>query len=628
MRTVVVALSLCFAANNAHSWIYPEHRDITLVGIQSLDGERRVVLDQLWAYARAGHEGRLCPVPADANQGRSPECLDYAAWPAIAGDHSCSGANMLHNILETEWILGVADVAARLKQELAEATSRDQRINALRDSDVKLQSTDPEYATRAGSNNVHFLLGRPEAQMEARAYARACLKEGAELNAIGAYAWYHISALLKAGRLAREDLTPEQRSALAIAALADEAFALHFLEDVFASGHVAGTWGPTAIRKGTHDYYNEIGLETVTWSGKHVVLTGDAWMRFEDAERAGNAVRVSLEQVLDAARGVGPASELVSREVLEDRTDDFNVCRTDTLPPRDVDPAIGPLLAATLSDTPIPGLAQGLGALPRARAEIGPFIGFVSSIYGDGMSGGFGQDQSNPGATGGLGVALRLGLGLEGVLHSAGDGLVFLDLGFCQDAPSTMKYGSSPRLIEAGSISSAIPGRGGYTGRLRMPFFLLPFDLLIAGPILLVASPEALTKMAVTAGNGGLIPWQTGIATPIGRFQFILGREVGLTFYGYSAQEDRLLIPMEINGQDQTLLIGLRSLKLDFPVLEYRPFRTFSLEQSSSLVLQFNGGVDIPTRLSVVAPSGSSEPDLKPVWSIGLRMAFDWRYYW
>ena len=42
------------------------------------------------------------------------------------------------------------------------------RINALRNSDIKLQSADPEYATRAGSNNVHFLLPLKDASIEIR----------------------------------------------------------------------------------------------------------------------------------------------------------------------------------------------------------------------------------------------------------------------------------------------------------------------------------------------------------------------------------------------------------------------------------------------------------------------------
>ena len=87
--------------------------------------------------------------------------------------------------------------------------------------------------------------------------------------------------------------------------LADEAFALHFIEDTYAAGHVAGTWGDVSQRKGTHDYYNENGLEVSTWEGgaKTVVLMGDAHMRPEDAQRAAESVRLSLEQLLDTAVG-------------------------------------------------------------------------------------------------------------------------------------------------------------------------------------------------------------------------------------------------------------------------------------------------------------------------------------
>ena len=31
------------------AWVYPEHRDITLLAIQKLDSAHRAVLDQLWA---------------------------------------------------------------------------------------------------------------------------------------------------------------------------------------------------------------------------------------------------------------------------------------------------------------------------------------------------------------------------------------------------------------------------------------------------------------------------------------------------------------------------------------------------------------------------------------------------
>jgi len=129
--------------------------------------------------------------------------------------------------------------------------------------------------------------------------------------------------------------------------------------------------------------------------------------------------------------------------------------------------------------------------------------------------------------------------------------------------------------------------------------------------------------MAVTAGNGGLIPWQAGIATSFGRFQFILGREVGVSLYGSGSDQDAIIVP---NGDTYTI-INYKSVQLDFPVLEYRPFRTFSLDQSSSLCFLLSFGVDFPYDEQVVLPEEAVLPDLKAVWNIGLTMEFDWRYY-
>jgi hypothetical protein len=429
--------------------------------------------------------------------------------------------------------------------------------------------------------------------------------------------------LLKASKYYNENLSPEERSALIISALADEAFALHFLQDSFAAGHTAGTWGDASQRKGTHDYYNEKGLEVVTWDGQRMILTGDAFMREQDAKFAAISVQLSIEQLLDAATGMLSFDYLFGNELLEDVPDSFNVCKNNFMLEREVDQKLYEPLADVLIKTPLPGLASGLGEFPRFRAELGMFIGAVSSLRGNTISGGFGTSQDTPGAIGGLDACIRLGLGIEGVLHGGGDGLVFLDLGWRQDGASTMKFGDSPYLVEGGQITSAIPGRDAFNIRFRMPFWLVPFDLLITAPILLIASPETFSKMAVTAGLGGLIPWQAGIETSIGRFQFILGREIGITLYGSGSNKDAILVPVD----NQTTLVTFKSTQLDFPIVEYRPFRTFSLDQSSSLVFQLNFGVDIPHSQVTVAPQGLETPDLEPVWFVGLRTAFDWRYY-
>ena len=609
--------------SNLLAWIYPEHRDIALLAIENLSPEYRSVLDQLWSEARKGYEERLTESVIDATQTTNPSQLDYASWPAISGDHSCSPEILLYSILQTEWILEVADVAAQLKINLAEAKDRSQLINSLRDSDIKFQRVDPEYATRAGSNNVHFLLARANVDTDGRDYLKACLKEGVELNAVGAYTWFHISALMKATRYTAENLTNEEKSALILSALADEAFALHFLEDVFASGHTAGTWGDASQRKGTHDYYNERGLEVVTWNGDIMIITGDAYMRKQDAEIAALSVEKSLIQFLDAASNKLKLDYNIDVLTSENVPDSFNVCKNNFLLTREIDPDVIPLISDVLIDTPVPGLATGLGELPRFKAELGLFIGMASDVRTNGLNGGFGVNQTTAGAVGGLDLDARIGFGIEGVINESGDGLVFFEVGWRQDSPSSMNFGDVPSPINAGQIASAIPGRDAINLRIRMPYYLLPFDLLITAPILLWADAQAFTSMAVTAGNGGLIPWQAGIATSFGRFQFILGREVGVSLYGGGDDQDAIIVPTG----DITNLLTYKSVQLDFPVLEYRPFRTFSLDQSSSICFKLSFGVDFPYDEQIVLPEGGVLPDLKAVWNLGLTMEFDWRYY-
>jgi hypothetical protein len=625
---LVFAIVVFLFNTSMYAWLYPEHRDIALLAIQKLSPEYRTILDKLWSEARVGYEDRLTEAVIDATQSTNPQFLDFASWSAIGGDHSCSPENMLYNVLETDWILKVADVAAQLKIDIANSKTRSEHINSIRDSDIKFQRVDPEYATRAGSNNGHFLLARPEVGTDAHEYLTACLKEGEELNALAAYAWFHVSALLKVARLSQENLTSEERSELILSALADEAFALHFLEDVFASGHVAGTWGDASQRKGTHDYYNEKGLEVTTWDGKRVILMGDAYMRPQDAELAAITIRLSIEQLLDVASGKVKIDYSAANGPLQLTPDSFNVCTNNFVPSKDIeDTQIKTFIADVLVQTPVPGLATGLGEMPRFRAELGMFIGVVPALRGATVNGGFGIEQNTVGGVGGIDVAIRLGVGLEGVLNESGDGLIFLDLGWRQDGPATMEFGDAPVLPEAGQITSAIPGRDAFIIRFRMPFWLIPGDMLLLTPILALTSPEALGKVGVQAVNGGLIPWQAGIATPIGRFQFILGREVGVTFYGGGDQTDALLIPGQGVNKDETTLISFKSTQLDFPIVEYRPFRTFSLDQSSSLVIQLNVGVDIPRNETVVVPEGAAIPELDTVWYVGMRFAFDWRYY-
>lgn len=606
----------------AEAWVYFEHRGIALLAIQQMNPAEKAWLQEFWTMARLGSEARLTDSVIVISQGRGPQQLDYASWAAIAGDHSCSAKELINNVLHTEWILQVADISAELRVNVENSKNNVQRANFLHISDIKLQRADPGYATRAGTNNVHFLLPRPDVNTTPAEYLRACFMTGAALNALGAYAWFHICAVMKAARFANDKtLSKQQKSALALAALADEAFALHFLEDVFAAGHVAGTWGKTSVRKGTHDYYNEKGLEASTWEGKRLILMGDVYMRPQDAKLAAVAIQLSIEQVIKAGMGNMELDYENDPVSLVNEPDSFSICSNAVNRMRQAE---GRFIIPVLAETPVPGLANGLGELPRFRSELGTYLGISSSLNVANIAGGFGKEQNNHGWVGGIDANLRFGFGVEGVIDQSADGQIFFQFGWRLDGPSTNDFAGQHGALPPGSLTAAVPGRAAYNLRIRMPFWLIPGDLLIAGPILYFISPATLVKMGVVAANGGLIPIQSIINTSIGKFQFVLGRELGVSLYGLSSTRDQILIPSASNSED---LLYYKSIQFDFPFLEYQPFRTFSFDQTSGMMVQFFAGFDVPYDATVISPAGAPLPELKTLWQAGFRVIFNWRRY-
>ena len=559
MKNLLFLVFLLFASNS-FAWVFPEHRQIALLAIQNLDPSYRLLLDQLWTQATKNYSGRLSAGVIDTTQNSHSKTIDYATWAAIAGDHSCSPEAMLNTVLYSEWIIKVANIAEELKTGLATAKNKSQQINAMRDADIKLQRADLEYATRAGSNNVHFLLARPRFDESGKEYLTDCLSKGAPLNALGAYAWFHTSAVIKASRYATGNLKEDEKAKLILSALADEAFALHFLEDVFAAGHIAGTWGNASLRKGTHDYYNDKGIEVVAWDGTRMIVKGDAFMRPKDAEIAAAVVQLSLQQFLDAAGGKLENENREDPLASGNLPDTFNVCSNNFMPSRKADVKY---MLVILIKTPVPGLASGEGSLPRFRSELGSFLGVSTALNGAGINGGFGKQQTQGGTFGGVEANVRFGIGLEGVLNESGDGLVFIQAGWRLDGSSSSQINSAYTAGEPNSITAVIPGRSAYNLRIRLPFYLLPGDLIFAAPFVYLFSHKSAAAMAIAAGNGGLIPWQSGIATSVGRIQFILGREVGVSFYGLSKTKPTLVIPDMTTGK--STVITYKSTLLDFP---------------------------------------------------------------
>lgn len=624
---LVLATSI-FSGSPALAWIHPEHRQIAGASIEGLDPARKEALRELWALARKGHEDRLCAEPFAGDQGPNPDCIDLAAFPALAGDHSCSPRELLHSILDEKWVLDVARVCSRFEAKLAKARTDADRINATRHADLELERVDKEYSSRAGANHAHFLLARKGP--DPANYIKDAVRPGAELNAIGIWGFSHLVALRLAGRVRAPGLTDAERSDLALRALAVEWYGTHFLQDTFASGHVAGTWGDTALRKGTHDYYNAQGLWTTTWNGKSFVLTGDTWMRREDLDRTAQVARMSLERFLDALEPGSPlARAAAALEISDDVVaEGVETCQGTVLPSigGSSTPELVAALVSVLLETPVPGLGEGLGSLPRFRAEIGPFAGVTGGFQGSWTSGSFASPEADGRAAGAVNVGIRVGIGLDALLSETGDGQIFLEGGVTYHAREQAAC-SGP---ECGNevfaeLFPRVPARQGLTARLRLPYWLLPGDLLVAAPVLAFASPATMKKMAIRAANGGVIGAQAGVATGIGRFQFVLGREVGATFYGYSGGKDVMLARSD-DGQSW-VPIAFKSVEFDVPVIEYRPFRDYSEHQATSLLVQFGLGVEIPTGVELLPPATGAPPTLDKVWSARVKLLFDWRRY-
>ena len=201
---------------------------------------------------------------------------------------------------------------------------------------------------------------------------------------------------------------------------------------------------------------------------------------------------------------------------------------------------------------------------------------------------------------------------------------MFGQIGFRAESPSSNKAAGTAVGGLSGSLSAAIPARSGPSLRVRMPFYLVPGDLLLLSPMYFF-DRQRYAQLAVTAANGGLLGWQQGWATRYGHFQFVLGRELGVTWFGWTGNT-QLVAPSDPPG-GLGRVVNYKSVFFDLPIFEYRPYRAFSSNQSSTVLFQLFAGADIPYGESIDSPPGAPPVNLRTVYSLGLRMVFDWRYY-
>ncbi len=282
-----------------------------------------------------------------------------------------------------------------------------------------------------------------------------------------------------------------------------------------------------------------------------------------------------------------------------------------------------------ISTTPVPGRGPGEVHLPRFRDELGPFGGIFASIAGGPAWGGPGS--SGVRGAGSVSVGARIGFGMEGVTGLVGTGLAFAEVGLQMAIPQLDQCeGSTCGALGTTSLFPRVPARTGLRLGLRVPFWLIPGDMLLLGPVLLLASPSLASRVGVAAASGGLIPYERSFRTGAGIFQLVLGREVQATLYGYLGDSSIPLIvtPVaETPSGPQYGVLALKSLALEFPVLEWTPFRTFATQIAFSLQFQLGFGVELPLSKQVLYPAGQTAPAVPPSWSVFLRLQSDGRYF-
>jgi hypothetical protein len=304
--------------------------------------------------------------------------------------------------------------------------------------------------------------------------------------------------------------------------------------------------------------------------------------------------------------------------------EEVNFCKATSLPAMPVDPPALAASVSTLRDSPVPSGDEKSIHPPRARADIGPFVGVIAGVTGGAAFGGFDTSGGWRWRTE-LEVGARFGYGLQGVLTTNMDGQLWAQASFvsdpvqldasCPDCPGGQRKNAAlPR----------VPARSGLKLVLRMPYYVLPFDLILLAPTLLLASPEAAQDVVFAATSGGLLTLQRPISTGAGTFQFMAGREFGITFWGSSSNPDQFVATPDAST---LVLVNFKQIELDFPGLEWIPPRAFATTLSLAAELQLGFSVQLAPKAWMPEQNDAPYPGMGPSWFVYLRLRLDARKY-
>ena len=263
---VALATSALLTAGDARAWYFPEHVVIAHDGIMQLPPEIRGVLQD--AVSRARSEGLpLCArmdlsiedfarkTPIATRMIRSDigvDCVPYAALPALAGDHA-NDADELRRVLTTpkgiEIVSAVAYEWVKFEEAFARLPNASlERMSFVHALDVALYFVDPGYELRAQATRAHFADGGRRIDEALRRLAAT----GNVETSLAQFILHHLRSLQLAARGSAGE------------AILEHAFAMHFLEDAFAAGHLVmteDTWrSGNAYARRRHDFFNAKGL--------------------------------------------------------------------------------------------------------------------------------------------------------------------------------------------------------------------------------------------------------------------------------------------------------------------------------------------------------------------------------
>ena len=269
-RSLLVGLcagaAMLASAGQARAWYFPEHMTIAHDGIVVLPPEIRDVLTDAVARGRADGLALCADVnlsiedvaqkrPLDTPMIHSEYgagCIPYSALPALAGDHS-SSANELWNVLTSRKGVEITSAAAyewgRFRAALERLPNDSlERMSFVHSLDVAFYFIDPGYELRAQATQAHFADGGRRIDEVVRIAGAT----GNTDTSLGQFLAHHLRSLQLAA------------SGAVTLALLEHGFAMHFLQDAFAAGHLVmteETWkrgNPAARRR--HDFFNAKGL--------------------------------------------------------------------------------------------------------------------------------------------------------------------------------------------------------------------------------------------------------------------------------------------------------------------------------------------------------------------------------